>query len=1192
MGILQIGLLAAVAGFTLRYFLLPALDKKIRGAELGELPKAKALKATAQSIMSFTFWLSLSALLAAILKFYLTSNSGRTLEEIQSNLVNISFVQAFFGKISSGLSVVVTFLLLCALIAFGFIRIRKVEEKRLSEKLGSKRELIVNKMTDAEKKDSYKKIEAIHEAVLERENAIEVLSKLAAELRSGEKSEVDLPANTNLVGIEARIAELEEENIEIKAIAVNLNASNIAYDEINTIIKSTEERETNQNIWRKIGTFFISEGMFKTTSTGLKVLGIAVLVLSIPASLAITFPPISESLEARKVELTESVREIEFDVEVASANENYENALQNAELTQALSEDLPDTSDLTDDEVADGLARIFESRVIPVSIITAETGSQTFNRNSARHSIRNNILRNHATNSRGNLSAELSRNAPRATVQSDLAKDFVKRSSVTREPVTNIGKQAAVKNRAIAKTNPAQWKVMKAQYSSYLKSFGRVAPPQQIRSLAVSQILGDVMPSGNAAPSALGRSFQQAATNLSADGIEAYSEAAYKNFTADVAKGTSIEDALGNNKKLSSVSLSSADNRRLKSIANDVPDRARLNELSSRNRVHLYSRAGTGLSDDVSRSIARLSRINGFGTVQSAEALASFADYFPTQAGDQQRTSWAKAAQSNNLKGAPPVPGTESRQYRQAARSNLRRSRSFRSLRGFSRVGGVLIGRQPERVDIDDLENSELLELHGLRWEMKGRAAYFYLQVKDKAEQRIGPFDPAIVNLALAYAADGRPTTVTMVKAEPLTDLKILSHVTLEDTGLGCKARRLDQFVDEITSEDSSLENIRNIATQNALSEIQYYEYARALRLNNYLNRSAVSVELPDSEVPTWIADAQEIILEPSIIESVEAMIGRSEDLFIKSKPVYFESKLVSAMQSCRVKEDLQSLNICLNEAFEPVYDSQLVNGNFDWLAPSPDYDVWSGVREDEYELDEDLSFIKLKSGQNVWPFRFIVQIAIKSPAYFADENKSWLEDDNDKRDQYVDLSPWEFKSIDASLNSSIARGVAADRERKSVMRDMQQFAVLQRLFRGLLDGYILVGGDINLLTTVQTETETFVNKASPTLRWNPSPGGIESNLYNFLVGKIETIETQSELDAMITCAKMIEETAENGDLALPQISESKWSQFCGPNLFTDDQTRLVVDYFGAARSLRTSLKVDDNLRLSKKYAEQGCPRP
>ena len=1110
--------------------------------------------------------------------------------EIQSKLSSLTSAQAFLAKLSSNLSVVVTSLLLFALIAWAYFQTKKIEAARISDVIIEKRDEISKSMSAEEKQQSLSNNAKIHEAVRERQDAAQTLRDLIVDIETGKQSLSDLPGDTTIADIQARISELEDDAEEIIAIATKIEATNQAYEAANTEIKSENTKEPQKGFLSRIGTFFISEGMFKTTSAGMKLLAVAVLLLSIPASLAITLPPVSDALETRQVELTETVREIEFDIEVASAEQNYEQALQTAETTFA---ELPEASEFTDDEVADGLARIFESRVIPQSFNTARSSARATVRGTTRHGIRNNILRNHATQSSGNLSAKLSRSASTPNAQADMASDFAKRSSSTRGPVTSLGKDAAAKNRAISKSNPSQWKAMKGQYTNYMKSFGRVAPPQQIRSLAVSQILGDVIPSGTTAPSALGRSFQQAASNLSADTIEAYSNAAYKNFTADIAKGVPIEDALDNNKKLSSLSLSNQNTARLRSITQDVPDRAKLGEISAKNRVHLYSRAGTGVSDEVQRSIARLSKIQGFRTAQSAEALASFADYFPSQAGDQQRTTWAKAAQSNGLDGAPPRPGAESSKYRQTARNNLGRSRSFGRLRGFSRVGGVLIGREPDRVDINDLSNSDILELSSMKWEMKGRSVYFNLQVKDQATRRIGPFDPAIVNLALAYAADGRPTTVTMVKAEPLTDLKILNHVTLADTGLGCRARRLDQFVDEVTSEDSFLENARTQATQNALNEILFYEYARALRLDNYLQRSAVTSELPGEQVQNWRLEARDTMAQPSIVESVQSMLGQGNALYIASKPVYFDAKLVNAMQSCKVKEDISSLNACLNSEFEPPYDSALINGNLNWLAPAPDYDVWSGVREDEFSLDQDLSFLTLKQNQTTWPFNFIVQIAVKSPAYFADKNTSWLEDDNDKRDDYVDLSPWEFTSLEQTLNSSIAKAVVSNRERKSVMKDMQQFAILQRFFRGLLDGYIVADDvDMEMLESLQTETQPFINSSSPTLRWNPSPGGIESNLYNYLSGQLEEPENQSDIEAILSCATLIGDTSEYGNLALAKISNEKWTNSCDPSNFQNETLRSIVDYFGAARQLRASLKVDDNLSLSQKYAEEGCPRP
>ena len=148
MNIFQIGLLAAVTGFSLKYFLLPDFDKKIKSADLSSLPKLKALKTTTQSIMTFAFWLSLSALLATLIKLYLTSNSGQTLAEIQSKLSSITSAQSFIGKISSGLSVVVTSLLLCALIALGFFRAKKVESDQMSESIIKKRDEISNMMSE------------------------------------------------------------------------------------------------------------------------------------------------------------------------------------------------------------------------------------------------------------------------------------------------------------------------------------------------------------------------------------------------------------------------------------------------------------------------------------------------------------------------------------------------------------------------------------------------------------------------------------------------------------------------------------------------------------------------------------------------------------------------------------------------------------------------------------------------------------------------------------------------------------------------------------------------------------------------------------------------------------------------------------------------------------------------------------
>ena len=91
------------------------------------------------------------------------------------------------------------------------------------------------------------------------------------------------------------------------------------------------------------------------------------------------------------------------------------------------------------------------------------------------------------------------------------------------------------------------------------------------------------------------------------------------------------------------------------------------------------------------------------------------------------------------------------------------RAVSYGSLRGFARVGGVLIGRDPEGGSI----STESFE-----WQLDERGFTFSIKAESGTLHHFGPYKPAIVNLALAYAADGRPTTVTMVSAAPLQELK------------------------------------------------------------------------------------------------------------------------------------------------------------------------------------------------------------------------------------------------------------------------------------------------------------------------------------------------------------------------------------------------------------------------------------
>jgi hypothetical protein len=76
-------------------------------------------------------------------------------------------------------------------------------------------------------------------------------------------------------------------------------------------------------------------------------------------------------------------------------------------------------------------------------------------------------------------------------------------------------------------------------------------------------------------------------------------------------------------------------------------------------------------------------------------------------------------------------------------------ARSFEGLRGFSRVGGIMIGRDARSKARDGFSD--------LRWTQEGTGIRLMLVRPNGSLARSRVFNPQLVRLALAYAADGRP---------------------------------------------------------------------------------------------------------------------------------------------------------------------------------------------------------------------------------------------------------------------------------------------------------------------------------------------------------------------------------------------------------------------------------------------------
>ena len=170
-----------------------------------------------------------------------------------------------------------------------------------------------------------------------------------------------------------------------------------------------------------------------------------------------------------------------------------------------------------------------------------------------------------------------------------------------------------------------------------------------------------------------------------------------------------------------------------------------------------------------------------------SDVVASYRDLFPGIPGDEARTP--RAALAHEFPGVAEALGQG---IADTVKASFVRARSYAALRGFAKIGGVLIGLAP-----NDHRGPSITRLD---WTDTPGGIILYLGRADGTVLHYGPFRAGTVGTALAYAADGRPIAATMPPAT--IGRQVMLHPALVNSALGCEARLLDQFVDGATAGD------------------------------------------------------------------------------------------------------------------------------------------------------------------------------------------------------------------------------------------------------------------------------------------------------------------------------------------------------------------------------------------------------
>ena len=425
--------------------------------------------------------------------------------------------------------------------------------------------------------------------------------------------------------------------------------------------------------------------------------------------------------------------------------------------------------------------------------------------------------------------------------------------------------------------------------------------------------------------------------------------------------------------------------------------------------------------------------------------------------------------------------------------SILARSRSFAGLRGFSRVGGVLIGQERTTRAITP-------GIEGFRWEwVADKTLCFVLRTADGRERRSIPYRTSVVQRALQYAADQRPTAATMVKAIPLEELKVLLHPTLLDTALGASIIDLDRLVDTYTGDKNGFRARANLRVK---AEHALYQVAWSVRLLLAKNKDAESDETLHSyfEVATnWLGDARTLDLAALALGPGYAKASNSP-LAVKSE--FYELDLVAqiitlarsagSMQEFKAsaaaawKDQASDVGTALgyyatkSSSFQKVPSSTRLAASH-WITPPPEFEEWSGVRE--RPLEGKLEDVFTEEGKSVpMMLDFMVQVAFTSPPGFSER---------EIEGEYQDTQPWEFPAIAPQVRDAVLANLQpAD---CVILADGLEFTQVQRLFRCAFHGQLGEKFPLERLAELSTELDQKVPELPwHTPRWNARPGWLE----------------------------------------------------------------------------------------------------
>jgi len=823
----------------------------------------------------------------------------------------------------------------------------------------------------------------------------------------------------------------------------------------------------------KLQTFFMSRGLVTNLSRVSRLVYVSSLVLLVPSLMGVYSGKVGPALDKRVVEL--------HNLRITLESEQVEQELKNAK--NQLGEPKNELSD-GDKSVIEEAARTLEAAIAEshLSAISSTISS------TARFSMRSTLVRDRILSRNVRRASSVLERVPSGSQAANLRpleQEIVRVSEAALDadkPPTQLYKNLRAELEDAARRSPRFVDHLKTE----LKSFQKVASRGDLTHALAKHVAG-VMIDGTS-QGELGRIIQGASQTKNPSVIQSLHETQSRRFVLELVHGKSVGQAL--NTVTTSIEMAEIQPI-MRTVMNEVP----INQIN--NTFREYPPSVSAASEphvNLNKAAAEIEKLRNLApnpqsarTMQYTEALTNFDDWFPSQFGADSRTPssdlrnrWASGDGSRTSPDLSPGPGSPSTPNLATSRSSFTRSRSFFRLRGFSRVGGVLIG-------IDSVKTTTpTLNFNDLKWELKDGKIELILINSDGQAFRSIPHRLAMAYYALNYAADGRPLAVTMIKAPPMMELKILLHPVLIDNPMGYRIIELDRFVDKYTSEDPSRDSATNaVFAQNAL-----YQLAWANRALAALKPMMASQYDTPQEILDLALYLKSIINSSEIRLQAQAALRQPKALKdpirspLTAKSEFYDEPLVDLIIACAEQTtDLDKFEMKIKQAAENVFnggETQLKR----WLTDPPTFDIWSGVREKEFDLHPK-NFMMLEGVAAPLPFDFMLQVAFTSSPQFLSNGRGDADDES-----YSDTKPWEFPAVKKQIHQKVLTRAQNDYRDRVILADAAEFTYLQRFFRLAFQGHFGANFPVEKLAELSEVLEINTSQQKMrTLRWNARPG-------------------------------------------------------------------------------------------------------